>query len=342
VRRLALVAAAVALALATTACGEVRHPAAPAVPPLPPDDAATPARVAGAAAKERIVVVTHGQASDPFWAVVRRGIDDAARELDIPVSYEALAEYDPGRMRQLIETAVKTHPAGLVVSLPDPVQLAPAIRQAERAGIPVVSINSGSESFRKLGILLHVGQPEYAAGLGAGKRMAAEGIEHPLCVIQEAGNIGLEERYRGFASAIAAAGGSARALTVDLQDQAGAERAIAAALRSGHFDGVLTMGATIVAPALEALAATHLAGRIPYATFASHSADVLRDVLAGKIQFAVDQQPYLQGYLPIVLLAQYIRYGVLPATGTVIPTGPVFVTKANASRVLALSARGIR
>ena len=102
------------------------------------------------------------------------------------------------------------------------------------------------------------------------------------------------------------------------------------------------MGATIVPPALQALEATGMEHRIPYATFASHSADVLRAVLAGKIEFAVDQQPYLQGYLPIVLLAQYIRYGVLPATGTVIPTGPVFVTKANAARVLALSVRGIR
>jgi len=340
-RRLAVAATAAALALVAAACGEAPTRDAPAVPPLPQGGPATPQQVTGAA-RTRIVVVTHGQASDPFWAVVHRGIDDAARELGVSAVYEAPDSYDVGRMSQLIDAAVATHPAGMVVSLPDPRELAPAIKRAIRAGIPVVSINSGSDSFRRLGILLHVGQPEYAAGVGAGKRMAAEGVRHPLCVIQEAGNAGLQERYRGFAHAIAEAGGSSRALIVNLQDQAGAERAIAATVRRGDIDGLLTMGAEIATPALEALKATGTQNRISYATFASHSDDVLRAVLAGKITFAVDQQPYLQGYLPIVLLAQYTQFGVLPAKGTLIPTGPVFVTKANAARVLALSARGIR
>jgi simple sugar transport system substrate-binding protein len=311
------------------------------VPPLPQGGSATRTQGAGAP-RTRIVVVTHGQASDPFWAVVHRGIDDAARELGISVAYDAPDSYDVDRMSQLIDAAVATHPAGMVVSLPDPRGLAPAVEKAIHAGIPVVSINSGSDAFRRLGILLHVGQSEYAAGLGAGKRMAAEGVRHALCVIQEAGNAGLQERYRGFAHAIAGAGGSSRVLIVNLQKQVGAERAIAAGLRSGHIDGLLTMGAEIAAPALDALEATHMQNRITYATFASHSDAVLRAVLAGKIKFAVDQQPYLQGYLPIVLLAQYTRFGVLPVKGTLIPTGPVFVTKANAARVLALSARGIR
>jgi simple sugar transport system substrate-binding protein len=339
-RGLPVATAAVAVALITAACGEVRTPNPPAVPPLPQGGSAT--QLAGSATRARIVVVAHGQASDPFWAVVQRGIDDAARQFDITVTYEAPDIYDVGRMSQMINTAVATHPAGLVVSLPDPQQLALAIRKAIREGIPVISINSGSDSFRRLGILLHVGQPEYAAGLGAGKRMAAEGVRHPLCVIQEAGNVGLQERYRGFAHAIAAAGGSSRVLIVNLQDQAGAERAIAAALNTTRIDGLLTMGAEIATPALEALKATGMQTKIPYATFASHSTGVLRAVLAGKIQFAVDQQPYLQGYLPVMLLAQYVRYGVLPAKGTLIPTGPVFITKANAAQVLELSARGIR
>ena len=339
-RRPAIGATALLLVLVAAACGGVQKLHPPAVPALPTGETAAPARVS--TARARIVVVTHGQASDPFWAVVRRGINDAARQVDIPVAYEAPDVYDVSRMSQLIDAAVATHPAGLVVSLPDPQGLTPAITKAVRAGIPVISINSGSDSFRRLGILVHVGQPESLAGAGAGKRMAAEGVRHPLCVIQEAGNIGLEERYRGFAHAIAAAGGKARSIIVNFQDQAAAQRSIAAALRGGSYDGLLTMGAEIVGPALQALKATGLQGKLPYATFASHSTDVLRAVEAGTIQFAVDQQPYLQGYLPIVLLAEYTRYGVLPATGTVIPTGPVFVTKANVAQVLALSARGIR
>jgi len=328
--------------LVAAACGGVRTLNEPTVPPLPQGGSATPTQVAAPAARARIVVVTHGQASDPFWAVVRRGVDDAAREQDVSAAYEAPDIYDVDRMRQLIDAAVATHPSGLVVSLPDPQGLASAIRKAVREGIPVISINSGSDSFRALGILLHVGQSEYAAGLGAGERMVAEGVRHPLCVIQEAGNIGLRERYQGFAHAIAEAGGTPHALIVNFQNQAGAKQAMAAALRGGHIDGLLTMGAEIATPALAALRASGMQNRIPYDTFASDSRVVLRAVLAGKIRFAVDQQPYLHGYLPIVLLGEYIRYGVLPPKGTLIPTGPMFVTKANAARVLALTKRGIR
>ena len=111
----------------------------------------------------RIVIVTHGQASDSFWAVVERGINDAARDLGVTVSYQAPAVYDPGRMSRLIDAAVATKPNGLVVSIPDATRVGPSIRLAVQAGIPVVAINSGEDAFRRLGALLYVGQPEYAA-----------------------------------------------------------------------------------------------------------------------------------------------------------------------------------
>ena len=138
-------------------------------------------------------------------------MQDAARQVGVLVDYQAPDTYDIPRMRQLILAAIASRPDGLVVSLPDPKALAPAIRKAVRMGIPVISINSGGDSFRSLGILLHVGQPEYAAGVVAGKRMVAQGVRHALCVIQEAGNIGLQERYRGFARALARRPAAARA-----------------------------------------------------------------------------------------------------------------------------------
>jgi simple sugar transport system substrate-binding protein len=344
VTRVLRLAAAALVVLVATACGTAPPPTEPPLPPLPQDGSASalPAGGSGAASTIRIVVVTHGQASDPFWAVVRRGMDDAARQADVSVTYEAPDSYDLARMRGLIEAAVASHPAGLVVSLPDPAGLAGAIERARAAGIPVVSINSGSDAFRSLGIRLHVGQAEYAAGFAVGKRLGRDGVRRALCVIHEAGNQALAERCRGIANALARSHGTTRELTVDLQNTSGADHAIAAALRARRFDALVTLGgATIAGPALAAIDADHLRGKILYATFGL-GPDVLRALREGRLRFAVDQQPYLQGYLPIVLLAQYRRYGLMPADGTLIPTGPVFVTKANAAAVLDLVARGVR
>ena len=327
--------------VAAAGCGTIATPVPPAVPPLP-EAGPGPAVATAGAGRARIVVVTHGQASDPFWSVVRRGVDDAARQLDVTVDYEAPDSYDVDRMRRLIDAAVASKPDGLVVSLPDPAGLAPAVRRALAAGIPVISINSGSDAFRGLGISVHVGQAEYPAGRAAGKRLAATGARRALCVIHEQGNAALHERCRGVADAFAAAGGSVRTLTVDLQDARGAVRTMARALRRDRVDSMVTLGgAAIAGSAVEALRADHLVGKVTYATFGLGT-DTLRALRAGELAFAIDQQPYLQGYLPVVLLAQYRLYGLLPAAGTLVPTGPVFVTKANAARVLALTGRGLR
>jgi simple sugar transport system substrate-binding protein len=340
VSRLLRLAAAVALVLAVSACAAAKPPQEPSVPPLP--EAGPTATSITPTTRARIVVVTHGQASDPFWAVVRRGVDDAARQLGVSVSYEAPDSYDVARMRSLIDAAVATHPTGLVVSLPDPPGLAPAVRRAVAAGIPVVSINSGAAAFRALGIAVHVGQPEYQAGVAAGARLGGIGVEHVLCVIHEAGNLALAERCRGVRAGLARTGASMRTLTVELQDPEAAERAIAAALRGGRYDGLVTLGgAAIAAPALRAIAADGLTGAIRYATFGVGQ-DVLTGVRDGLIRFAVDQQPYLQGYLPVELLVEQHRHGLTLPKGTLVPTGPVFVTSANAAQVLALAARGLR
>ena len=289
-----------------------------------------------------IVIITHGQASDPFWAVVQNGAQAAARQLGVSVSYDAPDIHDIARMSQLIEAAIATRPSGLVVSLPNPAALAPAIRAAERAGIPVISINSGSGAFAKLGTLLHVGENEYQAGYDAGERMRAYHVHRTLCVIPEAGNPDLQQRCRGFGAALTAAGGHTSVLNVNLQNTSAAEQLIASALRKGSFDGLLTFSGAVIAPlALKALQDDHLLGRITYATFGIGAQD-LTAIENGEIAFAADQQPFLQGYLPIVLLTQYRLYGILPDRGKLISTGPVFITKQNAARVLALVNQGVR
>ena len=287
----------------------------------------------------RIVVVTHGQASSPFWAIVRNGVEAAARQMDVLVTYRAPDVYSLERMRAMVDEAVASHPDGLVVSLPEP-GLGPAVRRAVRAGIPVVTINSGSDLSRRLGVLAHVGQPEHRAGLMAGRRLAGAGVRRALCVNQQVGNLGLDARCAGLAQAMRAAGGSARVLGVDDQSPA-TPRRISAAVARDRADGVLTLNATT---GMEALQAAHTAGaakRLKIATF-DLGPDVLRAVQAGRLRFAVDQQAYLQGYLPVALLSQRARYGLFPDEGGVIATGPHFVTRANAGQAIQLSRRSIR
>ena len=286
----------------------------------------------------RIAVVTHGQASSPFWATVRTGVEAAERQLNVQVDYEAPDVYSLSRMIALIDDAVASKPDGLVVSFPEP-GLAPAIRRAVRAGIPVITINSGSDTFRSLGVLAHVGQPEGRAGLAAGRRLARAGARRVLCINQQVGNVGLDARCAGLTRAIRAAGGTVRVLGIDDQSP-DTPRKIAAAVTTGAIDGILATNSTGGLLSVDAAARTR---RRPVKVAAFDlGPDTLRAVEAGKLLFAVDQQPYLQGYLPVMMLANRARYGLLPAQGDVVATGANFVTRANAAQALQLSERSIR
>ena len=287
----------------------------------------------------RIAVVTHGQASSPFWAIVRTGVEAGERQMNVQVDYKAPDVYSLDRMIALIDDAVAAKPDGLVVSFPEP-GLAPAIRRAVRAGIPVVTINSGSDAFRSLGVLGHVGQPEDRAGLASGRRLARAGVRRALCVNQQVGNVGLDARCDGLARAMRAAGGSSRVLGVDDQSAATPGR-IADAVVSGRIDGILAANATSGLQAVKAVADVDRRGAVKIGAF-DLGPETLHAVQKGSLLFAVDQQPYLQGYLPVVMLANRARYGLFPAQGDVVATGANFVTRANAAQALELSERLIR
>ena len=287
----------------------------------------------------RIAVVTHGQASSPFWAIVRTGVDAAERQMGVQVDYEAPDVYSVERMVELIDAAVASRPAGLVVSVPEP-GVQPAIRRAVRAGIPVITINSGSDFYKRLGVIAHVGQPELRAGTAAGRRLARAGVRRALCVNQQLGNVGLDARCAGLARAMRAVGGSSRVLAIDDQSAA-TPRRIADAVVAGAVDGILAMNTTGGLLAVDGVDRVRRAGRVKIAAF-DLGPEVLQAVRTGRIQFAVDQQPYLQGYMPVVMLANYARYGLLPSRGDVVATGANFVTQANADQALELSQRSIR
>jgi len=288
----------------------------------------------------RIVVVTHGQASDPFWSVVANGVNQARDDLGIEVEYNAPETFDMVAMSQLIDTAVASEPDGLVVSIPDADALGASIEAAVAAGIPVVSINSGSDVYKDLGILTHVGQTELEAGIGAGERMAAAGVTNTICVNQEVGNVALDLRCQGFAEGLG--GVPSEVVAVNLTDPAGAQAAIEAALAADDtIDGILTLGPTGADPALAALEASGRAGSVSIATF-DLSENVLTALGDGTMLFAIDQQQYLQGYLGVLIVTQFAQYGLLPGGGGPIFTGPGFVTQDTAAQVIELSAEGIR
>ena len=287
-------------------------------------------------------VITHGQASDPFWSVVKRGVDQAGKDMCVNVTYEAPPTFDMVAMAHLIDAAVATKPSGLVVSIPDANALGPSIKSAVAAGIPVISINSGSDVAASLGVLVHVGQTEEVAGMGGGQKMGAAGVKHALCVNQEVGNAALELRCKGFKEGLAAAdGGTIKEIGVNLNNPTQTQQTIQAALQHDPtIDGVMTLGPTGATPALKALQALNDVGKIKLATF-DLSSDVLQAIKAGNMLFAIDQQQYLQGYLPIVLLTLY-RTNLNAIANQVLLTGPGYVTSQNVAQVIQLTAAGTR
>jgi simple sugar transport system substrate-binding protein len=306
------------------------------------------AALAGTAAAQeemrpyRIVVVTHGQASDPFWSVVKNGVDQAGKDMRVTVEYQAPETFDMVAMSQLIDAVVASEPDGLVVSIPDADALGPSIQAAVAAGIPVISINSGSDVAEEFGVLAHIGQTEYEAGYGGGQRMAAAGATHALCVNHEQGNVALDVRCQGFTDAMTEAGATVDALAVDgAADPTGSANRIAAALSGDEsIDAIMTLGPLGANPALQALTDEELLGKVLLGTF-DLSPEVLQAIQDGNMLFAIDQQQYIQGYLPIVYLTLYLENLNTPGN-ILIPTGPGFVTQDNAAQVIEYAARGTR
>jgi simple sugar transport system substrate-binding protein len=288
----------------------------------------------------RIVVVSHGQASDPFWSVAQNGVNDAGADMGVSVEYQAYQTYDMVEMSNIINAAVASEPDGLVVTIPDADALGDSIRAAVDAGIPVISMNSGSDVFADLGVLVHVGQTEYEAGLIAGNEFAAAGVGSAICINQEVGNAALDARCQGFEDGL---GVDVDVIPVVLSDPTGTQETVAGALQANPVDGILTLGPTGAEPTLAALEEIGQLGTTKFATF-DMSPNVLEAIDRGDMLFAIDQAQYLQGYLPIVLLTKYLETGALPlgSVNRVLLTGPQIVKADTAASVIDYSAEGVR
>ncbi|MCD1636384.1 sugar ABC transporter substrate-binding protein [Martelella mediterranea] len=285
--------------------------------------------MACAASAERYVMITHTMGTDPFWPIVEMGGRDAAEQVGADFEHNFAPSGDMADMARLIESAAATQPDGIIVSLPDPDALGGAVTDATEAGIPVITINAGEEYSEQLGALMHIGQSSKVAGQGAGERLLEEKgeIGRALCLNHEAFNTDLVTRCEGFFDAI---GQDLNMIDVS-NDVAQITTRTAAALQSDpEVDTLLA-----VAPHTCEAAATAIdevgAADVNLVCF-DLSAGVIDLIEEGKVDFTIDQQPYLQGYLGVIFLNLYnTRSGMVPPID--VPSGPGFVDQANASAV---------
>lgn len=280
-------------------------------------------------------VVTHAPPGDAFWDRIKAGAEHAGADYGATIVYNG--DPDPALQSQLIDNAVAQGVDGIVVSMANPAGVRTSVVAAVAAGVPVVTINAGMEESAEYGALTHIGQSESVAGAAVGERLGDEGFSKVICVIQEAGHVGLEERC---SSATAAFSGSIENIIVDGRNDAEVKNTLRAKLQSDpSIDGVLTLGGQYAIDAVGAVEESGSSARV--ATF-DLSADVLTEIEEGSIVFAVDQQPFVQGYIGVTALYLNTINGNVIGGGQPVYSGPAFVTAENASAIAGFAANGTR
>ncbi len=281
-------------------------------------------------------MITHSD-DGPFWSVLKRGAEAAASDLGVDLVWQG-SNNNPEKQVQDIDAAVAAGASGIAASLPAPDALIGPLQNAVAAGIPVITLNSGVNDYQTIGALTHVGQTEVIAGNGAGERFNAAGATKVLCGIQEQGNVALQERCDGAAETF---NGEVVSQFMGLDaDQTEQQNTIAAALAADpDFDAFLGTGPVIP---MSALGAANDAGRDLFIGGFDITPDIIDAIEAGDIIFTVDQQQYLQGYMPVLLMFLNVTNQNTLGGGLPILTGPGFVTPDNAAAVKALVAAGTR
>jgi simple sugar transport system substrate-binding protein len=281
-------------------------------------------------------MVTHSDEGS-FWSVVKKGAEQAAKDEGVKLIWSP-SNNDPQKEAQLIDAAVSQKVDGLAVSVPNASAIKGSLAKAKAAGIPIITLNSGAEDSQALGAITHVGQTETIAGKAAGAKLKAAGVKKVLCVIHEQSNIGLQQRCDGVKDGF---GGAVTNLQVKgTADIATTQTEIKSKLQADKsFDGVITLNPDIASAAKTAVKGASSDAKL--ATF-DLSPSVLKDISAGDVLFAVDQQQYLQGYLPVVFLTLNKTNLNTVGGGRVVLTGPGFVDKGNAAEIQKLADAGTR
>ena len=317
------------------------------------------ATTAARAADAHFVLISHAPDSDSWWNTIKNAIKQADEDFNVETDYRNPPNGDIADMARLIEQAAARNYDGVIVTIADYDVLKGSIGKVTEKHIPLVTINSGTEQqSADLGAIMHIGQPEYTAGKAAGEKAKAAGVKSFLCVNHYATNPASFERCRGFADAL---GVDFKSSTLDAgTDPTGIQSKVSAYLRN-HPDtgGVLALGPLSAAPTIKALQQMGLAGKLWFATF-DFDDDIAKAIKDGTIKFAIDQQPYLQGYIAVAVLAiakhdhttdpvkirealqanpkfqaRLSTYGLAPSYGPRnIGSGPGFITKENIDKVI--------
>jgi simple sugar transport system substrate-binding protein len=279
-------------------------------------------------------MITHETPGDTFWDKIKAGAQQAAKDEGVTLKYSN--DPDAAKQAVLIQNAVDSKVNAIATTLVTPNALAGAVKAATNAKIPVVGFNSGIDQYRQLGALMYFGSDETLAGTTAGQRIGGEGAKHPLCVIQQAGSVALEARCAGVKSAVPG--------TENIQVNGSDDAAVATTLQAKlsqdkSIDYIITLGAPIAIDTLKAMDAAGSKAKL--VTF-DLNAEAAQDIQNGKIEFSIDQQPYVQGYLAVSSLYLYLKNGNDIGGGKAVLTGPSFVDKNNIGTIIPYTKKNTR
>jgi simple sugar transport system substrate-binding protein len=323
------------LAAVAMACSGGGRPAEPTQPPAAAAQAKAPAPAGVSTPRYKFAMVTHAPAGDTFWDTIRKGAQTAADKDNVEFLYTS--DGSAPKQAQLIEAAINQKVDGLIVTLAAPDAMEAEVRKAIAAGIPVVTINAGEDFSAKYGAIGHFGQNEDIAGQAAGEQMNTMGLKKVTCVIQAQGQVQLEARCAGAQKTFK---GSMDKLYVEGTSMPDVRSKITASLQTDKtIDGVLTLGAPIALTAVQSVKDSASPARV--VTF-DMNPELVAALKAGDVQFAIDQQPYLQGYLGVDSLWLYKTNGNVLGGGRPVLTGPAIVTKDTVAQIEEYASRGTR
>ena len=282
-------------------------------------------------------MITHAAPGDTFWDIIRHGAIAAAAKDNITLKYSS--DPDPTKQSALIQDAINSKVAGIAVTDPNPAAICPTIKKAVSAGIPVVMFNAGVANWQQCGGMSYFGQDETIAGEAAGKRLAAAGAKHVLCVLQATGQVQLEARCAGVQKGLGSEGTMTKVYVNGTDNSAMLSSMTAKLTQDKTVDAVITLGAPVALIAIQSINSAHSTAKLY--TFDTNAA-LIAKIKSGAVQWAVDQQPYLQGYESVDSLWLYLTNANVIGGGETVLTGPAFIDASNVAKVAQYAQAGNR
>ena len=280
-------------------------------------------------------VITHAQPGDTFWDIIRKGATAAAEKDHVKLLY--LAAPEGPKEAQLIQNVIDQHVDGIALTLAFPDAEAPAVKTAQAAGIPIAGFNAGVNQWKSQGLIGYAGQDETVAGKAVGEQLNKDGAKNVVCLDQQQGAVQLEARCQGIKDTFK---GKMDVLYATGYDMPTVKARMQAKLQQDpSIDYIVTLGAPFAPVVLDAVGAAGSSAKVGTFDMSPVAIDLISQ---GKLQWAVDQQPFVEGYQAVDMLWLYIKNGDTVGGGGPVLTGPFFVNKDNAAAVAKYAKAGTR